>query len=76
METGAADEAGPFIALGRMTDQPRRFVHDQQVGVLVDDVAKIFQAQGIVTTEGRRGTRIFDGRKTSRCGKLLAPDSP
>jgi len=42
-----------------MADQPRRFVHDQQVGVLVDDVEKFFQAQGIVTTDGRRGTRIL-----------------
>jgi len=43
MQAGAADEAGKFIAFGRMTNQSRRFVDDQQSGVFVDDVKhKVF----------------------------------
>ena len=38
IKAGAADEAGKFVALGRMTDEARRFVDDQQVGVFVEDV--------------------------------------
>lgn len=47
METGAADEAGKGVALGRMADQARRFVDDQQVGVLVEDGEQFFQAREI-----------------------------
>ena len=46
MPTGAADEAGKFIAFGRMTNESRRFVDDQQVGVFVDDVEQVFQTRG------------------------------
>ena len=34
----AADEAGVFIALGGMTDQPGGFVDDEQVGVFVENI--------------------------------------
>jgi hypothetical protein len=46
MQAGAADEAGKFIALGGMTNQSRRFVDDQQAGVFVDDVERVFQTRG------------------------------
>ena len=43
MEAGAADEAGEFIALGRMTNQSGRFVDGQQACVFVEDVEhKVF----------------------------------
>ena len=38
IKPGAADEAGKFIPFGGMADKPGRFVHHQQVGVLVKDV--------------------------------------
>ena len=51
----AADEAGKFIALGRMTNQSRRFVDDQQSGVFVDDVEhKVF-----LTRIARIGTNFL-----------------
>jgi hypothetical protein len=37
VKAGAADEAGEFIALGRMTNQTGRFVDNQQAGVFVED---------------------------------------
>jgi hypothetical protein len=37
IKAGAADEAGKVVALGRMTDESRRFVDDQQAGVFVED---------------------------------------
>ena len=37
IKADAADEAGKLIAFGRMTNQSRRFVNDQQVGVFVED---------------------------------------
>ena len=43
MQPDAADQAGIFVAFGRMTDKVRRFVDDQQVNVLVDDVEKLVQ---------------------------------
>jgi len=42
----ATDEAGKFIALGRMTNQSRRFVDDQQAGVFVEDGEQVFQTRG------------------------------
>ena len=57
MEAGAADEAGEFIALGRMTDQAGRFVDDQQVGVFVEDGEEVFQARGILTTKHTKHTQ-------------------
>ena len=38
----AADEAGIFVALGRMTDEVGGLMNDEQIGVLVDDVEKFF----------------------------------
>ena len=52
INSGAADEAGEFIALGRMTNQSGRFVDDQQAGVFVDDGEQVFQAREILTTDG------------------------
>ena len=51
MEAGATDEAGQFIALGRMTNESGRFVDDQQAGVFVDDGEQVVHAtDAIVTT--------------------------
>ena len=46
VEADAADEAGIFVALGGMADEIRRFVDDQEFGVLVDDVEKFFHGPG------------------------------
>ena len=56
IKAGAADEAGKFITFGRMTDEARRFVDDQQVRVFVDDVEQVFQARG---DDNHGWTRIF-----------------
>jgi hypothetical protein len=38
IKAGAADEAGEFIALGRMTNESGRFIDDQQAGIFVKNV--------------------------------------
>jgi hypothetical protein len=43
MEPNAADEAGIFIALGRMADQSGGFVQDQQLLVLKNGVKQWLQ---------------------------------
>ena len=38
---------GSLVRLRRMTDQPRRFVHDEQIGILVDDCKQIVHRDGV-----------------------------
>lgn len=45
MEPHPTDQAGKFVAFGRMTDEVGRFIDDQQVRVLVDDVEKLVQVR-------------------------------
>jgi hypothetical protein len=59
MDAGAADEAGIFVAFGRMTDEVGGFVDDEEVGILVDDGKQFFQAGMILTTEEHSWTWIF-----------------
>ena len=40
---GAADEAGIFVAFGRMADEVGRLMDNENVGILVDDGEQIFQ---------------------------------
>ena len=47
-----------------MADEARRFVDDQQVGVFVEDGEQVFQARGILTTDGHGWTRIFKGENS------------
>ena len=60
---GTADEAGVFIALGRMANEVGRLVDDEQVGVLVDDGEQFFQTAGLnhgwtrMDTDKRKGNR-------------------
>ena len=45
IDPGAADEAGIFVALGRVADEVGRLVDDEEVGVFVDDGKQFFQAR-------------------------------
>jgi hypothetical protein len=42
-----ADEAGVFVAFGRMTNQISGFVDDEQVGVFINDIEQFFQTRKI-----------------------------
>jgi hypothetical protein len=46
VKAGAADDAGIGVAFGRVTDQARRFVDDQEVGVFVEDGEQVVQTRG------------------------------
>ena len=52
IQADATDQAGEFIALGRVADEARRLVDHQQVGVFMEDVKKFIQARLILTTDG------------------------
>ena len=45
IQSHATDEAGIFVPFGWMTDEIRRFVDDQQLCVLVNDVEKLVQVK-------------------------------
>jgi len=49
IKPGAANQAGHLAVFGRMTDQPRRFVDYEQVGVFVDDIqhGRRFKVRGV-----------------------------
>ena len=47
MNASATDEAGIFVAFGGMANKVGRFVHDENVGILVDDGEQFFQAEGV-----------------------------
>jgi hypothetical protein len=51
----AADEAGVFIALGRVTNEVGWLVDDQQIVVFVDDGEQFFQTRRSLTTDDREG---------------------
>ncbi len=67
IKADAADKAGKFIAFGRMTNQSRRFVDDQQAGVFVEDGEQVFQARGDFNHETHEAHEILttDGHPSS-----------
>jgi hypothetical protein len=87
IEAGTADEAGKGVALGRMTDEARRFVDDQQAGVFVEDVEQFFQTRGILTAKHAKHTKEDgiqkaefrkpkEGRRSKSESKLLREGFP
>src|ERR1043165_6977881 len=67
MQPHAPDQTRIPIAFGRMTNQPGRFVDDEQIVIFVDDLKKFFHVQRHCA---QRARKILS--QNNRCGKSFS----